>query len=629
MNPPATDSVSPSPRRRGLPAAALLLLLCAALYLPGIAALPPVDRDEPRFAQASKQMVEAGDYVRINVLDQSRNKKPAGIHWLHVAAVRLTGVKDAIWPYRLVSALGGTAAVLLTFAAGRRLFGPGPAFAGAAILAATPMLIVETHAAIADATLLATVAAAQLALACLYLRPAAAPGERPAATGWGIFLLFWCALGAGVLLKGPVTPLVSLTTLLGIWLLEKSRGFSPLAACRRPRLWREWWARPVSLAWARPLRPWLGVPLLLLIAAPWFIAVQVATRGAYLREALGEDFLPKLGSSQQGHGAPFGTYLAASLFFLWPFLLPVWRGAVDAWRARDTDRAARFCLAWLLPAWLLFETVSTKLPHYVLPLYPALALLAGRGLAGAGDAGARPAAAAPTRAGRLVTALLTAGWWLVGAALALLAPLAGLFLTGRLLPLTLLPAAVALAALILLRPGGGRLVRSPHAGVLFAVLYFAPLLQWVLPRFEPLWVNRQIVAMVRAYEREVGHPVTAACTGYEEMGLAFALGTRTGLELAPAQAVERLKADPAGTVALVQDAAAPLAWPGLPAALQERLNRSLALKPSRRREAEFRALAAAAGLPVRRIAQVDGFNHSKGRRVRVILYAAAGEGAAP
>src|SRR5882762_7832249 len=94
---------------------ALLAALCLLLYLPGIASIPPLDRDEARFAQATRQMLETGDFLRIRFQDEARNKKPAGVYWLQAAAVSAfsTAAATAIWPYRLPSLLGGIAAVLL------------------------------------------------------------------------------------------------------------------------------------------------------------------------------------------------------------------------------------------------------------------------------------------------------------------------------------------------------------------------------------------------------------------------------------------------------------------------------------------------------------------------------------
>jgi len=103
---------------------ALLGGLCLLLYLPGMAAIPPLDRDEARFAQATRQMLETGDYLRIRFQDEARNKKPAGIYWLQAAAVSAfsTPASAAIWPYRVPSLVGAMVAALLTFALGSALF---------------------------------------------------------------------------------------------------------------------------------------------------------------------------------------------------------------------------------------------------------------------------------------------------------------------------------------------------------------------------------------------------------------------------------------------------------------------------------------------------------------------------
>src|SRR5581483_4902310 len=115
---------------------ALLTVLCLALYVPGLAAIPPLDRDEARFAQATRQMLETRDFLRIRFQDEARNKKPAGIYWLQAAAVAAFSTADstAMWPYRLPSLVGATAAVLMLFAFGRLFLDTGPpraAFAAA------------------------------------------------------------------------------------------------------------------------------------------------------------------------------------------------------------------------------------------------------------------------------------------------------------------------------------------------------------------------------------------------------------------------------------------------------------------------------------------------------------------
>ena len=183
---------------------ALLCLLCLILYAPGLAAIPPLDRDEARFAQATRQMLETGDFVRIRFQDEARNKKPIGIYWLQAAAVAAfsTPESTAIWPYRLPSALAATLAVLLTFGFGARLFGSRPAGFIAAVLTASAFgVVVEAHLAKTDAALLAAVVAGQGALGLVYI--ATRTGRR---AGWPLPLLFWLAEAARDPTEGAARP---------------------------------------------------------------------------------------------------------------------------------------------------------------------------------------------------------------------------------------------------------------------------------------------------------------------------------------------------------------------------------------------------------------------------------------
>ncbi|NCY26228.1 MAG: phospholipid carrier-dependent glycosyltransferase, partial [Alphaproteobacteria bacterium] len=186
-----------------------LVLLCLCLYLPGFFTVPALDRDEARFAQASRQMVESGDYVNIRVGSEERNKKPVGIHWAQVAVVHgleAVGIpaRSEIWAYRVPSMLAAILAVLACFQFGRALVGRRAALLGAAMLAACMVLVVETHIAKTDAALLATVAAAMGLLGRAYLRPGDFTARQAAA--------FWVIMGLSVLLKGPVGPMVPLLT---------------------------------------------------------------------------------------------------------------------------------------------------------------------------------------------------------------------------------------------------------------------------------------------------------------------------------------------------------------------------------------------------------------------------------
>jgi hypothetical protein len=179
----------------------------SAALAAGFFTIPPGDRDESRFAQATRQMVETGDYVRIRFGEVERNKKPAGIHWAQagsVHALEAVGVaaREAIWAYRIPSLLGAIAAVLATFHFGRTLVGRRAAFLGSAMLAGCFVLAIETHIAKTDAALLGTIVVVMGLMGRAYLSPGTFTARQAAA--------FWLVLGVSVLLKGPIGPAVPL-----------------------------------------------------------------------------------------------------------------------------------------------------------------------------------------------------------------------------------------------------------------------------------------------------------------------------------------------------------------------------------------------------------------------------------
>src|ERR1700674_314672 len=141
-------------------ALAALVLLAVVAFLPGFFQIPPVDRDEARFAQATKQMIETGDYVDIRLQDEVRYKKPVGIYWLQAVTVRTAsalGVPNAlttIWLYRIPSFLGAIGAVLLTYWTALAFVSRRPSLFAAAMMAGSVMLGVEARLAKTDAVLL-------------------------------------------------------------------------------------------------------------------------------------------------------------------------------------------------------------------------------------------------------------------------------------------------------------------------------------------------------------------------------------------------------------------------------------------------------------------------------------------
>src|SRR6185312_6719154 len=174
--------------------------------LPGILSLPPLDRYESRFAQASRQMVESGDLVDIRFGQVPRYKKPVGIYWLQAAATgvadSLPGVDDhQIWTYRLPSLLGGIAAAWLTVWCALALTGAGTAFLAGLLMLGTVLLTGEASIATTDAVLLATMLAMQGVLIRVW-RAARVEGA-PAVSG-RLVMAGWAAMAAGILVKGPV-----------------------------------------------------------------------------------------------------------------------------------------------------------------------------------------------------------------------------------------------------------------------------------------------------------------------------------------------------------------------------------------------------------------------------------------
>ncbi|MFY9990840.1 MAG: glycosyltransferase family 39 protein [Rhodoplanes sp.] len=335
-------------------AVATLVFVSLLAFLPGFFYIPPVDRDEARFAQATKQMIETGDYVDIRFQEVSRYKKPVGIYWLQAAAVKAgeaVGVPRAltrIWLYRIPSLLGAIAAVLLTYWAALAFVTPRAALLAGFMMASSMMLGIEARLATTDAVLLATTTAAMGALGRAYL---AARGERPEdARSLAVPAIFWTAVAAGLLIKGPLIFLFVVLAAGTLAVLDRSVRFF------------------------LRLRPLAGLAWMLLLVLPWFIAIIARSGTAFFSESLGGDFLAKVGGAQEMHWGPPGYYLVLFwlMFFPAAMLAPLAVGAVWRWR---NEPGVRFLLAWIVPSWIVFELAMTKLPHYVLPLYPAIAIL--------------------------------------------------------------------------------------------------------------------------------------------------------------------------------------------------------------------------------------------------------------
>src|ERR1700752_4943581 len=174
---------------------AILVLASLILFLPGFYKIPPVDRDEAYFAQATKQMIETGDYVDIRYQDDIRYRKPVGIYWLQAIVVKAAEVagfpnaRTTIWLYRIPSLLGAVGAVLATYWCALAFVSRRGAMLAALMMAASTLLGAEARLAKTDAVLLFSIVAAMGVMARAYLSPR---GGGP--LGWGQAAIFWTAL---------------------------------------------------------------------------------------------------------------------------------------------------------------------------------------------------------------------------------------------------------------------------------------------------------------------------------------------------------------------------------------------------------------------------------------------------
>ena len=536
---------------RGPLLAALVALLAG---LPVLMLLPPLDRDESRYAQATSQMLESGDYVDIRFQDDPRWKKPVGIYWMQAAAVAVTSSVENrdIQPYRIPSVLGAMLAAAACAWAGAAMFGQRAGFLAGAMLGATFLLSTEAGIAKTDAMLCASVTLAMAGLARIYLATRA--GEAPRRPHK---LAFWLGVGLSILIKGPIGLIVVVPAILLLSL----------------------WDRDVK--WLMRLGWGWGLPLVALIVGPWAIAITIATDGGFWREAIVGDLAPKIAGGHESHGAPPGYYLLGALVMFFPATLMLPAALSTGWHRR-AEPAVRFLVCWLVPAWLIFELTPTKLAHYTLPTYGALALLAAAALTRPIGPVSRYSGAALSVVGGLVLVLLTVfgltefgrstaqGWATLTIVFAALAALIGAFLL-----LHRAATAAVVAAIVL-----GVVAHAGLAGTIRQLrpLAIAPQLQQVLERAD-------------LHPRQ-GRPGPVAITGFHEPSFVFLTGRET--ELTDAAGAARALAEGRPVIVEARDADA------------------------------FSAASAELGVTGRAVGVVNGHNYSRGDDVSLTVYAPSG-----
>lgn len=534
-----------------------LLAALVALFagLPTLLLLPPMDRDESRYAQATSQMLESGDYVDIRYQDEPRWKKPVGIYWMQAAAVAVTSNVESrdIGPYRLPSLLGAMLAAAAAAWAGAALFGNRAGFLAGAMLGAGFLLSSEAGIAKTDAMLCGTVTLAMAGLARIYMATRA--GEIPRKPHK---LIFWLGLGLSILIKGPIGLIVVAPAIIALSV----------------------WDRDIS--WLKRLGWGWGLPLVALIVGPWAIAITIITDGGFWREAIMGDLAPKVSGGHESHGGFPGYFLLLAPVLLFPATLMLPAAVSTGW-SRRAEPAVRFLVCWLLPAWLIFELTPTKLPHYTLPTYGALALLAAAALtrpignvsryAGAGlGVFAGVLLAAVTLLGLSEYGTSTAQSW---AAITVVMALAAAGIGGFLLVNRIAVSAVLVSLMF------GILAHTAFAGT--------------LRQLRPLSIAPQLVKVLRAAEldpRQGRTPGPVAITTFHEPSFVFLTGRDTELTNA--------------------DGAARALSEGRPAIVEAR-------------DAEaFREASTRMGVTGRSVGVVRGFNYADGDDTVLTVYAPPG-----
>jgi 4-amino-4-deoxy-L-arabinose transferase-like glycosyltransferase len=545
------DAAAATPLR-GMVLAALVALLA---FLPGYASLPPTDRDEGRYVMATQQMLETGHFIEPRNQDQPRHKQPAGIYWLQALAAALSGegAEAPIGVFRLPSLLGAMAAAALTVWAFRPLVGPPAAVLAGVLFAPVLLLGVEARIAKTDAVLLACTLLALGVLLRAFLDP---DGTRAARWPW----VFWAAIGAGSMIKGPLTLLFVL--------------LAAAALCVQAR----------GVRWLGALRPWPGVLVTLALALPWYVAITIVTQGEFFATALGWNALGKVTEAHQGHGAPPGFYTALVWLTFWPAAPFLAATLWWIWRQRRR-REVQVLLCLVLPAWLMFEAVATKLPHYVLPTYPALAALVALALR---DVGAL--------VGGWFTALMRHALWIFPAVLGVVGLGAFLWFEGW--P----PLGVPFAFLLAVGLGwvAGEVARrsAPAAVPVAAATAIATWLgAWpLLAAAETIWLSPRMAAAAAAHANCPDPRLASA--GYREPSLVVLTRTDT------------LLTDGAGAAAFLAAGGCRLAF--VDAAPGRRGRES--------EEAGFLAALAARGLAAEQVAMVEGRNMNGGRLRKMGLW---------
>ena len=329
----------------------LVLLLCGVTFFAGLGRPAIGDSDEAFYAEASREMVERGDWLTPHYNYEPRFQKPILFYWLVAATYAVAGVGET--QARFWAALSGVGLSLVVLMAGRRWYEPRTAAIAAAIVATAFGYFSIGRLALPDLPL------AFFITVTICAALAGTVDDDVHATKW--LLVSGAAAGCAFLTKGPVGLLVPALVLVPIWLLER----------RRFRL---------------ALRPALGaIAAALAIGTPWYVAMAATHGSGYLESFFVGDNLERFATSRFNDPRPLWFYFPIVLGGMLPWT-PLLAAMAPMLRTRDARRRWLTPQTWRMILWaampLVFFTVSIgKQPRYILPILPPLALLLADALA--------------------------------------------------------------------------------------------------------------------------------------------------------------------------------------------------------------------------------------------------------
>lgn len=501
----------------------LLILASGGLYLLGNGSVALWDRDEPRYAQTSRQMLQSGDWVVPHYLDNVRTAKPALIYWCQASAMEVFG--DNAFAARFPSAVAVVLLLVILSWVLWRTLGPERAVWTVFLFATSGLVIAAAKMCITDAVLLLWATIAQL---CLY---AMWRGKF----SWPIVVTLAAAIGLAGLTKGPVVLGFLAMTLIALGALRLIDRFFPPAIADEGELLSannasdfrsastvidyQVPAKPARLS-VKPATVLVKTTVAILIVAaitlPWILMVNHRA-STFLQTAVGHDVWDRMMTPLEQHWGPPGYYVLVVFltFFPWSLLLPLTIGLAIRHRANPK---IRFALSAVLGPWVMLECIRTKLPFYILPIFPPLAFLAADALVRClhGEYDNLKSKTFVTVVGLWagLIAVLASGTWL--AMLAYHAPLPWAAM-GTISVLGILFGLTVFVFFKARRVAGGAVAMGTGAMILIAVIY-----GWYLPRADFLRISPRVAKILIAHG--VTHPHQVIMLDYMEPSLAFHQG---------------------------------------------------------------------------------------------------------